>query len=217
MSAAGIFFIGVFTFILLVIFVYFSYIEMKKAGAQGERGVLSDLATRTSGPMHVLVATDGSPCSDLAVQRAAERQWPAGTRVEVVTIVHTNVPPVPDPALAFVAARQDDLHEQRRRAPEHLRRAERCLTTAGVPVSSRILEGSPARVIIDEAQRLGSDLIIVGSHGYGPVRRHLIGSVSQEVAQHAPCSVEIVKCAHLEAGVAADAGAGAHAASSTPH
>lgn len=150
------------------------------------------------------------------MQRAAERQWPAGTRVEVVTIVHTNVPPLPDPAMAFVAAREDDLHEQRRMAPEHLRRAERCLTTAGVPVSGRILEGSPARVIIDEARQIDADLIIVGSHGYGPVRRHLIGSVSQEIAQHAPCSVEIVKCAHLEAGAPADARAGA-AAGAAPH
>ena len=165
MSSAAIFFIGVFTFVLLVIFVYFSYVEMKKAGAQGERGIASDLAARAAGPMRVLVATDGSPCSDLAVQRAAERQWPAGSRVEVITIVHTNVPPLPDPAMAFVAAREDDLHEQRRMAPEHLRRAEPCLTTAGVPVSGRILEGSPARVIIDEARQIDADLIIVGCMG----------------------------------------------------
>jgi hypothetical protein len=38
--------------------------------------------------------------------------------------------------------------------------------------------------------------IVVGSHGFGPVRRRLLGSVSQAIALQAPCSVEIVRCPH---------------------
>ncbi len=48
-------------------------------------------------------------------------------------------------------------------------------------------------MILEEAENLETDLIIVGSHGYGAVKRFLLGSVSQAVALHAKCSVEIVR------------------------
>ena len=48
-------------------------------------------------------------------------------------------------------------------------------------------------MIVEEAERWGADLILVGSHGYGSVKRFMLGSVSQAVATHAPCSVEIVR------------------------
>jgi nucleotide-binding universal stress UspA family protein len=52
----------------------------------------------------------------------------------------------------------------------------------------------PAReVILGEAEALGADLIVVGSHGRGFWKRLLLGSVSQAVATHAACSVEIVR------------------------
>jgi len=48
-------------------------------------------------------------------------------------------------------------------------------------------------VILREAERWNADLIVVGSHGYGPIRRFLFGSVSAAVALNAKCSVEIVR------------------------
>lgn len=53
--------------------------------------------------------------------------------------------------------------------------------------------GSPKQVILDEAESWVADLIIVGSHGYGAWDRFLLGSVSNAVATHAKCSVEIVR------------------------
>jgi hypothetical protein len=41
---------------------------------------------------------------------------------------------------------------------------------------------------------IAADLIVLGSHGLGPVNRRLLGSVSPAVALHALCSVEIVRC-----------------------
>ena len=49
-------------------------------------------------------------------------------------------------------------------------------------------------MILDEAQRWGADLIVVGSHGYRAWERFLLGSVSQMVVSHAKCSVEVVRC-----------------------
>jgi nucleotide-binding universal stress UspA family protein len=60
-------------------------------------------------------------------------------------------------------------------------------------VTATVLDGSPKRIIVEEAERWGADLIVVGSHGYGSWNRFLLGSVSQAVSLHAPCSVEIVR------------------------
>lgn len=57
--------------------------------------------------------------------------------------------------------------------------------------------GSPKRVILEEAERWGADLIMVGSHGYGFWNRLLLGSVSQAITTHANCSVEIVRAPGL--------------------
>ena len=66
-------------------------------------------------------------------------------------------------------------------------------------VSTEVIEGAPKRVIVEDAERWGADLIIVGSHGFGPVERFLLGSVAEAVAVHAPCSVEIARSSHLAA------------------
>jgi hypothetical protein len=53
--------------------------------------------------------------------------------------------------------------------------------------------GHPVQEIVDRAEHWGADLIVVGSHGYRGFKRLLLGSVSQAVASHAQCSVEIVR------------------------
>jgi nucleotide-binding universal stress UspA family protein len=63
----------------------------------------------------------------------------------------------------------------------------------GLHVTPRLLEGLPKEAIIDEAEQWGADLIIVGSNGYGAIKRFLLGSVSLAVVLNAPCSVEIVR------------------------
>jgi len=64
--------------------------------------------------------------------------------------------------------------------------------TPSLKLVAELHKGYAKRVILDEAERWGADLIVVGSHGYGGFKRLLLGSVSQAVASHAKCSVEIV-------------------------
>ena len=207
MSPTAIFLIGVFTAALCILFVYVSFHEIKTAppGVTVVHGLLPVVAEITATiytpaphPLKILMAVDGSPCSDRAVQSVAMRPWPTGSEVEVVSVPHTRVPGTPDaPLLMMEAAHVDALEAERLRAPQRAERAEKCLAgTPGLTVTSTVLEGNPPEVILDEAERWGADLVVVGSHGYGPVKRRLLGSVSQAVALHAACSVEIVRCPH---------------------
>jgi nucleotide-binding universal stress UspA family protein len=158
---------------------------------------IADIATPAARPLKILVATDGSPCSDRAVQSVAMRPWPADSHIEVISVVYTKIPSFPDPQLMIEAAHVQALAEDRQRAPGRVQRAERCLAgNPGVSVTSKVLEGDPAEAILDEAERWDADLVVVGSHGYGRLKRRLLGSVSQALALHARCSVEIVRCPH---------------------
>jgi nucleotide-binding universal stress UspA family protein len=60
-------------------------------------------------------------------------------------------------------------------------------------IETMVVDGSPKEVIVEEAEKWDADLILIGSHGYGNVKRFMLGSVSQAVATHAPCSVQIVR------------------------
>ena len=53
--------------------------------------------------------------------------------------------------------------------------------------------GSPGPIICEYAERIGADLIIIGSHGRTGLRRMLMGSVAETVVRHAPCSVIVVR------------------------
>jgi nucleotide-binding universal stress UspA family protein len=204
LSTSTIFLLGVLTVALLTVFVYETLHQLRKASeppafapgpATAEATRMPERASAPPCPMRLLVATDGSPCSAAAVRSVAQRPWPPGTEVEVVTVVHTNVPFVPDIVMVGAAVKVHELEEDRRQAPERVRQAERLLKEIpGLTVRSAILEGDPGKALVEEAERSKAHLLVVGSHGYGPVKRLVLGSVSQHVAAHAPCSVEIVRC-----------------------
>jgi len=198
MSGSAVFVIGVVTVILLAIFTYvtvygISHIRVGGAGRAGE----PDIEAASMRPLKILLATDGSPCSDRALQSVAMRPWPGGSQVELMSVIHTNVPLVPEPTLMGVAGYEQALEADRQDAPVRVQRAERFLNAhSALPVAIKVLEGNPGHTIVQEAERWGADLVVLGSHGYGPVRRAVLGSVSKHVAVHAPCSVEIVRCPH---------------------
>lgn len=60
-------------------------------------------------------------------------------------------------------------------------------------LTDEVIVGRPDESIIETAKKWGADLVALGSHGYRGFKRFLLGSVSQAVASHAPCSVEVVR------------------------
>jgi nucleotide-binding universal stress UspA family protein len=143
--------------------------------------------------MKILVATDGSPSSEAAVTSVAARPWPEDTEIEVLTVIHTAVPFILDPTYTIAFIHMDQLKQARERAPEIAAAAAGRLRKPGVTVTTQVLEGAPKHLIVDEADRFGADLIVLGTHGYGPAGRFLLGSVAHSVVLHAPCSVEVVR------------------------
>jgi nucleotide-binding universal stress UspA family protein len=154
-------------------------------------------AASRSGTQRLLVAVDGSPSSAATIAKVAGRPWPAGSEIEVVTVIHSVVPVFPDPAFSMAAVHAEQERQQVHDAPALLEAAVGRLQSAspGVTVSSKVLEGDPAEEIIGEAQRLNADEIFLGSHGHGPLWRGVMGSVAEKIVAHAPCSVQIVRAA----------------------
>ena len=64
---------------------------------------------------------------------------------------------------------------------------------AGVASRSWAREGDPADAILDVAEELTADLIVVGNKGMTGAKRFLLGSVPNRVSHHAPCSVMIIR------------------------
>ena len=148
--------------------------------------------------MKVLLATDGSPCSIAAARSIAGRPWPAGTEVRILSVVEPKVslfeaafePPLLD-AESVEIFRTNAM----KRSQDAILSAEEILTSAGMKTAESIsvLLDGPKHVILDEAQQWGADLIVVGSQGHSTADRFLLGSVSESVAMHAGCSVEVIR------------------------
>lgn len=146
--------------------------------------------------MRVLLAVDGSPYSDAAVDEVVSRVWPKDAEIRVITAYELPLAPAPE----TWALPPDYFEKLDRAAREHAETVEHAvvlkLATAldsSVKVTGNILPGSPRSIILEEADRWNADLIVVGSHGYGAWHRFLLGSVSQAIVSHAKCSVEVVR------------------------
>jgi nucleotide-binding universal stress UspA family protein len=144
--------------------------------------------------MKILLATDGSEWSAAALETLVGRPWPAGSQVCVLSVAHP-APFFHDPFLVGAALHYHTLEEERQRAAADVDKAAELIRQRApeLEVVTRTAEGSPQAIVLDEATKFGADLILIGSHGRGAATRFLLGSVSNAVALHAPCSVEIVR------------------------
>ena len=142
----------------------------------------------------MLVATDGSETARTAVCEAAELAAGTGARVHVMTAYVPLQGRVDTDAIAD--AEPDDWHAgQDSAAKSILGEACAAMRTRGVIPESHARPGDPADAILDLAEELETDLIVIGNKGLTGGRRFLLGSVPNKVSHHAPCSVLIVHTA----------------------
>jgi len=84
--------------------------------------------------------------------------------------------------------------EQRRMAKADLEKLQKSLAKRNLRVRALITEGTPYRMIVDTAKRLGADLVVMGTHGRAGLPRFFMGSVAEMVVRHAHCPVLTVRC-----------------------
>jgi len=151
--------------------------------------------------MKILIATDDSDFSKAAIDALANVVAnPETTAFKIVASVEF---PAMLPTNGFIVASADYYdefekagHEQAKKAVEHAETQIRLLfPNETLDITAEVVSGSPQRVLVEKAAEWSADLIVVGSHGYGFWSRTLLGSVSNSVLHHAPCSVLVVRTA----------------------
>lgn len=150
----------------------------------------------------VMLATDGSPTAEKAMATAIDLALRLNTDLVIVSV--WDIPYVAYSAMGFapVSTNADlaklEEHEAAKATAEAAARAEE----AGVETRVSVLRGFPVEAICEAAQRFAPQFLVIGSHGWGTVKRALFGSVSTGVLHHAPCPVLVVRAEAAEARVA---------------
>jgi nucleotide-binding universal stress UspA family protein len=144
--------------------------------------------------MRVLYATDGSEQSAAAGRLVASMAWPAGSSVRVVCAVDAGAAFFGAPLAPAVPANADLLEQQLRDDGKRIVEAAVAeLSSANVAVDCMVADDRPATAVVEEARDWPADLIVMGSRGHGQIASMVLGSVSAEVVDHAPCPVLVAR------------------------
>jgi nucleotide-binding universal stress UspA family protein len=137
----------------------------------------------------IVVGVDGSHGAEAALRFAVGE---ARLRGATLRAVHAwTLPPVLATSGMAPPRTPGYLEQLAADAERLLDRALGEITNGGPHVERVVVRGAPVRVLLEAAE--GADLLVVGSRGRGGFAGLLLGSVSQQCAQHAPCPIVIVR------------------------
>lgn len=144
--------------------------------------------------MRVLFATDGSRSADRARDLLSRLPWPDGTSFCVTSALEPRGDLFAAPWMIPAPEELDSVEsELLRHADVTLDDAVRTIDAPGRAVERVTLRGRPATAIVEEARAWQADLVVVGNRGHGPIATMVLGSVSAEVVDRAPCPVLVVR------------------------
>lgn len=135
----------------------------------------------------VVVGVDGSEASLRALTKAIEYAQLLGAEVDAVMAWHVSYGTTEFAVLPMIP--REDVEAGTRESLATAVAAQ----SSPVPVNQVVLEGDPARVLIELSQ--GADLVVLGTRGHGGFAGLLLGSVTQKVIHHANCPVLVVPLA----------------------
>jgi nucleotide-binding universal stress UspA family protein len=136
----------------------------------------------------LLVPVDFSPTSLAALGAAKRLASRFKSEILLLHVIELLVP-IDFAGAAAVQLEEHHRHEARTR----LERLEQQLVRIGIRARSRIVEGSPARAIVDVARKERIGTIVMGTHGAGGFTRFVVGSVTDRVVRSATCPVLTVR------------------------
>ena len=133
---------------------------------------------------NILLATDGSPSCEAAVDRAIALAREQSAELTAISVVYSND--------EYLALAPHIVHELIGKAKEKLAIIEQKGKDAGVKIDTIVKEGEAYEAITDLAKNNAIDLIVMGSHGRKGLQRMLMGSVTERTIGYAPCPVLVV-------------------------
>jgi nucleotide-binding universal stress UspA family protein len=159
--------------------------------------------------MRIVLAVDGSRPADLASELVAALPWREGGRVRIVSVAPSRsdvlgisgMAPVPPDGDRM----EDDVLRIHRTALDAAEREIRC-AHQDLAIETLLLRGRAGSIIVSEARDLPADLVVVGHRGRGTWESMLLGSVSAEVVDHAPCPVLVARDERIGPVIFADDG-----------
>lgn len=147
--------------------------------------------------MIIILATDGTKQSDAAIEITKSLKLEDGDEIRVISVVDMALPLSVDIYAGYQPSTEEIENAVMKNAEIILEttgnKLKEIFTHKNVSIVTELLNGSPESRIVEKAEELKADLIIVGSHGYNRWERLLLGSVSDSVIHHAPCSVLVVR------------------------
>ena len=141
----------------------------------------------------ILVAVDFSEYADSVLDVAVEFAKQLSAELHLVHAFDVRIPLVTPYEVAIPTA---FIEEAREAAASKLGALIRKVADDGVTATSHLSEVPAASAIVDLAEDLGADLIIMGTRGHTGLKHVLLGSVAERTLRHAPCSVLTVKGSH---------------------
>jgi nucleotide-binding universal stress UspA family protein len=138
----------------------------------------------------ILAPVDFSGITSAVVERAVELGRAVGGRV---VVLHVAAPPIiPGDNTAMVVDLSRMSAKEAAGAASHLARIKSQLREKGIEAETVATGGMPAAQILDQAEKLGADYIVMGSHGHGAIYDLLIGGTTHAVLKKARCPVVVV-------------------------
>jgi nucleotide-binding universal stress UspA family protein len=136
----------------------------------------------------IMAAIDGSDLSERVLDKASELAAARGASLLVVQVIE----PVIYTEVNEKLFRELEYPSQEEYLNKDFEKIAEVVTKSGVTFERVVAEGVPAEEICNQAEEHGVDLVVIGRHGAGMLERFLLGSVSDRVVHHAPCSVYVV-------------------------
>jgi nucleotide-binding universal stress UspA family protein len=149
--------------------------------------------------MRILITTDGSDFSKEAIEKCCRMVVkPAETAIKIVSVYELTFPLDVFPAPTDFSERLET--SAREQAEEFAEQAAAMIRSyfpnSDIDLTTQVSVGAPDQILIEEAKEWNADLVVVGSHGRGFWGRILLGSTTDALVHHAPCSVLVVRKPH---------------------